>query len=82
MKLGGRGRSELGDFLDIDGSFDLLGVTSVAVLLGVRKKEQVQQVDVLHERDAELVQQDHQPLLDVRRVDFVLARVQNLQEGS
>lgn len=57
-------------------------MASVAVLLGVREEEQVQQVDVLHQRDAELVQQDHQPLLDVRRVYFVLARVQDLQQGS
>lgn len=55
-------------------------MTPAAVLLRRREEEQIQQVHVLHQYHAELVEQNHQPFLHVRRVDLVLTGGQYLQK--
>lgn len=55
-------------------------MSSAAVLLRGREEEQIQQMDVLHQHHAQLVEQYDQPFLHVRWIDLVLARSQYLEQ--
>lgn len=55
---------------------------SRACLLRRRKEKQIEQMHILHQHHAQLVQQNHQSLLDVRGKDFALARAQQLEQWS
>lgn len=52
------------------------------LVLRRREEEQVEEMHVLHQHHAQLVQQNDQSLGNVRREDFALTTAEDLQEGS
>lgn len=55
---------------------------SVLLVLRCREEEKVEEVHVLHQHHAQLVQQNDQSLGNVRREDLALATAEDLEEGS
>lgn len=55
----------------------LIRAALLAMLLS-RAEKQIQEVNILHEHDAQLIEENHQTLSDVVRKDLVLARSQQL----
>lgn len=51
------------------------------LVLGRGEEEQVEQVDVLHEDNAQLVEQYHKAFRNVGRKDFILAGRKDFEKG-